>query len=250
MRRTTLLLGVNLLALLGAPALAADVSAAIAANFTKPAEELGAAFSKQTGDTVSFSFGATGALYTQISQGAPFEVFFSADNKRPAQAVREGFAVAGTVFTYAVGKVVLYSPSLDLTDGAAVLKANGFKHLSIADPKTAPYGTAAMETLEKLGLTAAVTPKIVTGENISQALQFIDSGNAELGFVSLSQVIDKPTAQVWRVPAEDYSPILQDAVLLKPGEADPAAAAFLEFLKSSEARAIIEKYGYEVGSGQ
>lgn len=250
MRRTTLLLGVNLLALLGAPALAADVSAAIAANFTKPAEELGAAFSKQTGDTVSFSFGATGALYTQISQGAPFEVFFSADNKRPAQAVREGFAVAGTVFTYAVGKVVLYSPSLDLTDGAAVLKANGFKHLSIADPKTAPYGTAAMETLEKLGLTAAVTPKIVTGENISQALQFIDSGNAELGFVSLSQVIDKPTAQVWRVPAEDYSPILQDAVLLKPGEADPAAAAFLEFLKGDEARAIIEKYGYEVGSGQ
>jgi molybdate transport system substrate-binding protein len=250
MRRTTLLLGVNLLALLGAPALAADVSAAIAANFTKPAEELGAAFSKQTGDTVSFSFGATGALYTQISQGAPFEVFLSADTKRPAQAVEEGFGVDGTVFTYAVGKVVLYSPSVDLTDGAAVLKANAFQHLAVADPKTAPYGAAAMETLDKLGLTEAVTPKIVTGENISQALQFIDSANAELGFVSLSQVIDKPAAQVWRVPAEDYSPILQDAVLLKPGEADPAAAAFLEFLKSSEARAIIEKYGYEVGSGQ
>ncbi|CAN7616390.1 molybdate ABC transporter substrate-binding protein [Devosia sp. LjRoot16] len=250
MRRTTLLLGVSLLALIIGPASAADVSAAVAANFTKPAEELGAAFTAKTGDTVSFSFGATGVLYTQISQGAPFEVFFSADNKRPAQAVKEGFAVDGTVFTYAVGKVALYSPSLDLTDGAAVLTANGFQHLSVADPKTAPYGAAAMETLGKLGLTEAVTPKIVTGENISQALQFIDSANAELGFVALSQVIDKPAAQVWRVPAEDYSPILQDAVLLKPGEADPAAAAFLEFLKGDEARAIIEKYGYEVGSGQ
>jgi len=250
MRRTTLLLGISLLALSSAPALAADVSAAVAANFTKPAEEIGAAFTAKTGDTVTFSFGATGALYTQISQGAPFEVFFSADNKRPAQAVKEGFGVDGTVFTYAVGKVVLYSPTLDLSDGAAVLTANAFQHLSVADPKTAPYGAAAMETLGKLGLTEAVTPKIVTGENISQALQFIDSANAELGFVALSQVIDKPGREVWRVPAEDYTPILQDAVLLKSGEADPAAAAFLEFLKGDEARAIIEKYGYEVGSSQ
>lgn len=248
MRRITVLLGVSLLALASAPALAADVSAAVAANFTKPAEEIGAAFTAKTGDSVTFSFGASGALYTQISQGAPFEVFFSADNKRPKQAVTEGFAVDGTVFTYAVGKVVLYSPSLDLTDGAAVLKAGEFQHLSVADPKTAPYGAAAMETLEKLGLTEALAPKIVTGENISQALQFVDTANAELGFVSLSQVIDKPAPQVWRVPAEDYSPILQDAVLLKAGEADPAAAVFLEFLKGDEARAIIEKYGYEVGS--
>lgn len=248
MRRITLLLGLGLLALAGTPAFAADVSAAVAANFTKPAEEIGAAFTAKTGDTVTFSFGATGALYTQISQGAPFEVFFSADNKRPKQAVAEGFAVDGSVFTYAVGKVVLYSPSLDLTDGATVLKANAFQHLSVADPKTAPYGAAAMETLEKLGLTEALTPKIVTGENISQALQFVDTANAELGFVALSQVIDKPAPQVWRVPAEDYTPILQDAVLLKPGEADPAAAAFLEFLKGDEARAIIEKYGYEVGA--
>lgn len=250
MRRITFLLGVSLLALCSAPAFAADVSAAVAANFTKPAEELGAAFTAKTGDTVTFSFGATGALYTQISQGAPFQVFFSADNKRPTQAVTEGFAVDGTVFTYAVGKVVLYSPSLDLTDGAAVLQANAFQHLSVADPKTAPYGAAAMQTLDKLGLTEALTPKIVTGENISQALQFVDSANAELGFVALSQVIDKPAPQVWRVPAEDYAPILQDAVLLKAGEADPAAAAFLEFLKGDEARAIIEKYGYEVGSGK
>ncbi len=248
MRRITVLLGLSLLTLASAPAFAADVSAAVAANFTKPAEEIGAAFTARTGDTVTFSFGATGALYTQISQGAPFEVFFSADNKRPTLAVTEGFAVDGSVFTYAVGKVVLYSPSLDLTDGAAVLQANAFQHLSIAAPKSAPYGAAAMEVIEKLGLTEAVTPKIVTGENISQALQFVDTANAELGFVALSQVIDKPAPQVWRVPAEDYSPILQDAVLLKAGETDPAAAAFLEFLKGEEARAIIEKYGYEVGS--
>jgi molybdate transport system substrate-binding protein len=248
MRRITVLLGVGLLALGSAPAFAADVSAAVAANFTRPAEEIGAAFTAKTGDTVTFSFGATGALYTQISQGAPFEVFFSADNKRPKQAVAEGFAVDGTVFTYAVGKVVLYSPSLDLTDGAAVLKANAFQHLSIAAPKNAPYGAAAMETIEKLGLTDAVTPRIVTGENISQALQFVETANAELGFVSLSQVIDKPAQQVWRVPDEYYSPILQDAVLLKAGEADPAAAAFLEFMKGNQARAIMEKYGYEAGS--
>ncbi|MDC9824967.1 molybdate ABC transporter substrate-binding protein [Devosia sp. ZB163] len=247
MLRTILLTGVAL-ATMSVPALAADVSAAVAANFTKPAEELGAAFTARTGDTVRFSFGATGQLYTQISQGAPFEVFLAADNKRPARAVTEGHAVEGTVFTYAVGKVVLYSPTVDVTDGAAVLAANAFHHLSVADPKTAPYGAAGMEVLEKLGLTDAVSSKIVTGENISQALQFVDSGNAELGFVALSQVSDKPATQVWRVPAEDYSPILQDAVLTKAGEADPAAKAFLEFLRSDEAKAIIEKYGYEVGS--
>lgn len=248
MRWTPLLFGLGLAALMTANALAADVSAAVAANFTKPAEELGKAFTAKTGDTVTFSFGATGQLYTQLSQGAPFGVFLSADAKRPMQAVTEGFAVEGTVFTYAVGKVVLYAPTRDVTDGAAVLAANAFQHLSVADPKTAPYGAAGMEVLAKLGLTEALAPKIVTGENISQTLQFVDSGNAELGFVALSQVIDKPATQVWRVPAEDYSPILQDAVLTKAGEADPAAKAFLEFLQSDEAKAIIEKYGYEVGS--
>lgn len=248
MRRFSLLLGLGLAALVTVPALAAEVSAAVAANFTKPAEELGKAFTAKTGDKVNFSFGATGQLYTQLSQAAPFEVFLSADNKRPAQAVNEGFAVEGTVFTYAVGKVVLYAPRLDVTDGEAVLKANAFQHLSLADPKTAPYGAAAMEALDKLGLTEAVTAKIVNGENISQALQFIDSGNAELGFVALSQVIDKPATEVWRVPEELYVPILQDAVLTKAGEANPAAKAFLEFLQGDEGKVIIEKYGYEVGS--
>lgn len=246
MRRILLLLGLS--SLTAIPALAGEVSAAVAANFTRPAEELGKAFTAKTGDTVTFSFGATGQLYTQISQAAPFEVFLSADTKRPAQAVTEGLAVDGTAFTYAVGKVVLYSPSIDVTDGEAVLKADAFQHLSVADPKTAPYGAAGVETLEKLGLIEAVSAKLVTGENISQALQFIDSGNAELGFVALSQVIDKPATQVWRVPADLYAPILQDAVLTKAGENNPAAKAFLEFLQSDEGKAIIEKYGYEVGS--
>ena len=246
MRLVGLLAGASLVALMGAPALAAEVSVAVAANFTKPAEEIGAAFTAKTGDTVAFSFGATGGLYTQISQGAPFQVFLSADNKRPAQSVTDGFGVEGTVFTYAVGKVVLYSPSIDVTDGEAVLKGGEFQHIAIADPQTAPYGAAAIETLEKLGLSEAVTPKQVTGENITQTLQFVDSGNAELGFVALSQVVGKPASEVWMVPAEAYSPILQDAVLLKTGEADPAAKAFIDFLKGPEATAVIEKYGYVV----
>jgi molybdate transport system substrate-binding protein len=236
---------VSLLALVSGPSAAAEVSAAVAANFTKPAEELGAAFTARTGDTVTFSFGATGALYAQITQGAPFQVFLSADNKRPAQAVTDGLAVDGSVFTYAVGKVALYSPSLDLTDGAAVLKSGNFQHIALADPRTAPYGAAGVEVIEKLGLTEAIAPRQVTGESIGQTLQFVDTGNAELGFVSLSQVIDKPAPQIWMVPAELYSPILQDAVLLKTGEGEPAARGFLEFLQSGDGKAIIEKYGYE-----
>lgn len=246
MRRTALLLGVGLVALTTGQALAGEVNVAVAANFIKPAEAIRAAFTAKTGDTAVFSFGATGTLYTQITQAAPFEVFLSADNKRPAQAVTDGLGVEGTVFTYAVGKVVLYSPAVDVTDGEAVLKAGAFQHIAIADPKTAPYGKAGLEAVEKLGLTAAITPKVVTGENISQTLQFVDSGNAEIGFVALSQVAGKPASQVWVVPAADYSPILQDAVLLKTGEADPAARAFIEFLKGPEATDIIRKYGYEL----
>jgi molybdate transport system substrate-binding protein len=245
MRVAGLLAGAGIIAVLGAPAVAAQVSVAVAANFTRPAEEIGAAFTASTGDKVVFSFGATGGLYAQITQGAPFEVLLAADDRRPAQAVSEGLAVEGTLFTYAVGKVVLYSPGIDLTDGAAVLRAGAFHHIAVADPNTAPYGAAALETLEKLGLTEAIiAARLVTGESISQTLQFVESGNAELGFVALSQVIGKPANQVWVVPAEDYAPIRQDAVLLKAGEADPAARAFLDFLKGPEARAIIEKFGY------
>lgn len=247
MRRFACLFGL-LLTVAALPASAAEVNAAVAANFTQPAEALGKAFTEKTGDTVTFSFGATGGLYTQISQGAPFEVFLAADDERPALAVTEGLGVAGTVFTYAVGKLALYSPMLDLSDGAAVLAAGDFQHLAIAALATAPYGAAAVEVIDRLRLTASLAPRLVTGENISQTLQFVESGNAELGFVALSQVAGKPASQVWLVPAEHYAPIRQDAVLLKAGEDNPAARAFLDFLRSDEARAIIEAYGYEMGA--
>ena len=223
---------------------AAETAVAVAANFTAPAEEIAAAFTAATGDAVVLSFGSTGAFYTQITRGAPFTVFLSADDKRPAMTVTEGLGVEGTVFTYAVGKAVLYSPMIDMADGEAVLRGAAFEHRAIADPNTAPSGAAAMEVLDGLGLTDALAPNIVTGENISQTLQFVDSANAELGFVALSQVIDKPAAQGWRVPVELYTPIPQDAVLLKTGENDSVAKAFMAFLKGDEARSIIERYGY------
>ncbi|MGB3339042.1 MAG: molybdate ABC transporter substrate-binding protein [Devosia sp.] len=223
---------------------AETVNVAVAANFTKVAEELAPLFKAETGHDVTYSFGATGQLYTQISQAAPFEVFLSADDVRPSQAVSEGLGVEGTVFTYAVGALALYSTSLDLTDGDAVLEAGDFDNLAIADPETAPYGRAAVEALTALGLAETVTPKLVTGENITQTLQFVETGNAELGFVAASQVVGK--SGVWIVPAELHEPIRQDAVLLKTGEANPAASAFVDFLKSDAAVAVIEAAGYVV----
>lgn len=223
---------------------AETVSVAVAANFTKVAEELAPLFKAETGHDVSYSFGATGQLYTQITQGAPFEVFLSADDVRPAQAVSEGLGVDGSVFTYAIGALALYSTSLDLSDGKAVLEAGDFDKIAIADPATAPYGRAATETIEALGLTVAIAPKLVTGENITQTLQFTESGNAELGFVAASQVVGKTS--VWLVPADLYQPIRQDAVLLKTGEANPAATAFVDFLRSEKAVKVIEAAGYVV----
>jgi molybdate transport system substrate-binding protein len=226
------------------PAGAATVNAAVAANFTKVATELAKSFEAETGNAVTLSFGATGGLYTQITQGAPFDVFLSADDKRTGVAIKEGFGVAGTEFTYAVGKLVLYSPSIDLTDGEAVLKEGAFQHIAVADPKAAPYGAAAMATLDKLGLTEALSSKIVTGENITQTQQFVETGNAEIGFLALSQVVGKPASQLWLVPADDYPPIRQNAVLLKDGEANEAAKAFLAFLKGDEATKVIKAAGY------
>jgi molybdate transport system substrate-binding protein len=225
---------------------AGTVKAAVAANFTEVAEALAADFETATGHDVVLSFGATGALYAQITQAAPFDVFFSADAKRTRTAIEEGFGVAGTDFTYALGKVVLYSPTMDMTGGAAVLAGGAFQHLALADPRTAPYGAAGMAVLDALGLTEAVIPKIVTGENITQTLQFVDSGSAELGFVALSQVIGRPDTQVWRVPQDDYPAIKQNAVLLRAGENNDAAKAFLDYVKSGAASAIIKAAGYEL----
>ena len=239
-------IGALIVAFSVSPAISGTVHAAVAANFTKVAEQLGVDFKAATGHDVAFSFGATGALYTQITQAAPFDVFFSADAKRTKTAIDEGFGVAGTDFTYAVGKVVLYSPTLDVTHGAAVLKGGAFQHIAVADPKTAPYGAAGMAVLEALGLTADVTPKIVTGENITQTQQFVDSGSAELGFVALSQVIGKPAPQTWLPPQDTYPAIKQNAVLLKVGKANDAAKAFLEYVKSDAAIAVIKAAGYEL----
>ena len=223
---------------------AESVSVAVAANFTAVAEELAPLFKAETGHDVTYSFGATGQLYAQITQGAPFDVFLAADDVRPALAVMEGFGVEGSVFTYAIGALALYSTSIDVADGKAVLEAGTFEKIAIADPATAPYGRAATETIAALGLTEAISPKLVMGENITQTLQFVESGNAELGFVAASQVVGK--SGVWIVPSELFEPIRQDAVLLKSGETNPAAAAYVDFLQSDAAIAAIEAAGYVV----
>jgi molybdate transport system substrate-binding protein len=246
MRLRSVVAGLSLALSFAVSVQAAQVQVAVAANFAGVLEELAAAFKAKTGDELVISSAATGALYNQIAQGAPFEIFLAADNKRPAQAVTEGYGVAGTVFTYAAGKVVLYSTVIDVTNGEAVLRAGDFAHISVADAKTAPYGVAAMETIDALGATDVLAPKIVTGESIAQTILFVESGSADLGFVALSQVIGKPATSVWTVPPDLYSPILQDAVLLKTGEDNPVAVAFLEFLRNEEAAAIISQFGYVV----
>ncbi len=226
---------------------AAEVKVAVAANFAEPAKEIAARFKARTGHDATLSFGSSGQFYTQIANGAPFEVFLSADRERPEKAEAEGLGVGGSRFTYAVGRLVLYSKTPGLVDGkGAVLKSGKFQKLSIADPKTAPYGVAAVETMKKLGVYDALTPKLVQGTSITQAYQFVDTGAAELGFVALSQVVTVKGGSRWVVPAPDHTAIDQQAVLLKTGAADPAAAAFMAFLKGGEAKAIVKKYGYEV----
>jgi molybdate transport system substrate-binding protein len=243
-----LLLAPVLLLGFSAAAEAASVPVAVAANFADAAKAIGAAFKAKTGNDIAISAGATGGLYTQISQGAPFEVFLSADSKTPSKAVGAGFGVKGTQFTYAVGKIVLFSADPKLVTGADTLKSGSFEKIAIADPKTAPYGAAAVEAMQKLGLYDALKPKLVTGESIAQAYQFVDSKNAELGFVALSQVVKRTDGSQWLVPQEDYTPITQDAVLLTPGKDDPSAKDFLSFLKSDAAVAIIKGFGYDTGS--
>lgn len=231
---------------LGGAALAGETKVAVAANFTDAAKEIAARFKAKTGHEASLSFGSSGQFYTQIANGAPFEVFLSADTERPLKAEAEGLAVPGSRFTYATGRLVLYSKTPGLADGkGAVLKTGKFEKLSIADPKTAPYGEAAVETLTKLKLYDALKPKIVQGSSITQAFQYVQTGAAELGFVALSQVINEPGGSRWLVPAADHAPIDQQAVLLKTGEKSEAARAFLAFLKGPEAKAIIRRYGYE-----
>jgi len=228
---------------------AEELRVAVAANFTAPMKQIAADFTAETGQEVKLSFGSTGKFYSQIVNGAPFEVLLAADDATPKKLLAEGQAIAGTAYTYAMGKLVLWSPKAGLVDdqGKVLSDPSKFAHLSIANPKLAPYGQAAMEAIESRGLTAALTPKLVTAESIAQAYQFASTGNAELGFVAMSQVSvpGKPAeGSMWVVPSALYKPIRQDAVLLKLGEGNTVAQKLLSYLKGPKARAVIESYGY------
>lgn len=224
------------------------VSVAVAANFTAPMQKIAAAFEADTGHKAELSFGATGKFYAQITNGAPFQVLLSADDTTPAKLEREGKAVAHSRFTYAIGTLVLWSAQPGYVDAQGnVLKTGDLKHLAIANPKLAPYGLAAVQVMDKLGVTARLQPRWVQGENIAQTFQFVSTGNAPLGFVALSQVmVDGKISQgsAWQVPAQLHDPIRQDAALLNPGKDSQAAAALLSYLRGDKARAIIQSYGY------
>jgi molybdate transport system substrate-binding protein len=206
---------------------AASTHVAVASNFTAPAKEIAKAFQKETGHKAILSFGSTGKLFAQIKNGAPFEVFLAADQKRPA-------LLKGEKFTYALGKLALYP-----ADNQDALSQGNIKRLAIANPKTAPYGAAALQVMEKLGVLKDLRPKLVRGENIAQTYQFVSTRNAQLGFVALSQVVSKKR---WIVPLELYTPIKQDVVKLEG--AGEAAQAFFDFLRGSAAQSIIRQYGY------
>ena len=229
---------------------AEQVHVAVAANFTAPAKVLASIFEKTTGHQARLSFGATGAFYTQIKNGAPFDVLLAADDERPARLEKEGDTVPGSRFTYATGQLVLWSAKPGLVDDeGAVLKHGQFGKIAIANPKNAPYGAAAVEAMEKLGLAATLQPKLVTGESIGQTFNFIATGNAELGFVALAQVLEGgklKSGSMWVVPAQYHAPIIQDAVILKRAANNPAAKAWMELLKTPQSKELIRSYGYAV----
>jgi molybdate transport system substrate-binding protein len=228
------------------PAQAAETNVAVAANFTDAANEIAEVFKEKTGHEAILSFGSTGQLYTQITQEAPFEVFLAADDERPRKAIEEGFGVPESQFTYAIGTLVLWSQDPDLVQGEATLKNGDFTKIAIANPEAAPYGAAAVQTIKAIGVYDQLEPKLVQGNNISQTLQFVETGNAELGFIALAQVARTDDGSRWVVPEDLHDAIRQDAVLLKTGEDSEAAKAFVEFLKGPEATAIIKEFGYGI----
>ncbi len=249
------LLGLTLASLIftGAPVYAGEVTVAVASNFLNPFKQLIPVFEKKSGHTVRTVSGSTGKLYAQILHGAPFEVFLAADSERPRLLEKNRQAMAGTRFTYARGKIVLWSadPRRIAADGESTLHLKNFEHLALANPKTAPYGKAAYTILKRLNLWEALSSTVVRGENIGQTFQFVATGNAEIGFVALSQVLDprlKIRGSRWIVPEHLYDAIDQDAVLLTRGRSQPAARAFLKFLKSDATRTMIQTYGYGLKS--
>jgi len=237
-------------ALTGSPAFAAEVNAAVASNFSAPMKQIVTLYEQQSGDTVKLSFGSTGKFYAQIKGGAPFDVFFAADTATPQRLEAEGLTVGGSRFVYALGKLVLWSAQPNFVDDQGrVLRKGSYEKLAIADPKLAPYGMAAKQTLEKLAMWNSMRDKLVMGENITQTYQFAATGNAELGFVALSQVMRDGKVSAgssWLVPSDMYQPIRQSAVLLSGAKDKAAAQAFLDFLKTKKAAAVIRSYGYEL----
>ena len=232
------------------PALADEVQVAVAANFTAPMKAITADFEKDTGHKAQLAFGSTGKFYAQIKNGAPFQILLAADDETPARLEKEGAALAGSRFTYAIGTLVLWSARPGFVDDRGAVLAKGeFAHLALATPKLAPYGAAAMETLAKLGLADKLQAKIVQGENIGQTYQFAATGNAELGFVALSQVMKDGRiigGSAWIVPAAMHQPIRQDAVILAGGKGNAAAEALMKYLRGAKATALIKSYGYAV----
>ncbi|MGE3977429.1 MAG: molybdate ABC transporter substrate-binding protein [Nitrospira sp.] len=231
------------------PAFAEQVLVAVAANFVPPFREVAMEFEKATSHNLRVAAGSSGNFFAQIKNGAPFDVFFSADNERPKKLEEEGFGVKDSRFTYAIGRVVLWSPTADLVKGEETLRSKTFKRLAMANPKTAPYGVAAMQALQKLELWESLQPHIVMGENLGQTIGFMESGNAQLGFVALSQIMDpkvKGKGSHWHVPTNLHEPIQQDMILLTKAKDNQAAKALMEFMKGPEAKAIIERYGYEL----
>ena len=240
-----------LLALLASGALhAEEVTVAVAANFSAPAQKIAAAFAAATGHKAIVVVGSTGKLYAQIKNGAPFQVLLSADDETPSRLGKEGAGVAASQFTYATGRLVLWSRQAGVVDDKGeVLRSGQFAHLALADPKLAPYGAAAVDVMSKLGLTASLQPKLVQGESIGQAYQFVFTGNATLGFVALSQVMVQgkiTEGSAWVVPASMHSPLRQDAIVLNAGKNSAAASAFMAYLRSDAAKAVIRSFGYDV----
>jgi molybdate transport system substrate-binding protein len=239
---TTLVAG-----LIASHAAAEELRVAVAANFAEPMQQIASSFEQATGDKVELVSGSTGKFYAQISNGAPFDVLLAADEQTPRKLAAEGNAVAASEFTYAIGKLVLWSPSQGTLDsGPEVLKKAAFQHLSVANPVLAPYGAAAVAVMKALGVYESLKLKIVQGENITQAYQFVSTGAAELGFVALSQVMKdgKVQGSAWIVPAELYPAIRQDAIILAQGSHKRAAGRFLDYLRSDAARAVIASFGY------
>ncbi len=231
------------------PAFADQVLVAVAANFIPPFREIATEFEKATGHAVRVAAGSSGNFYSQIKNGAPFDVFLSADVERPKRLEDAGLGVKDSRFNYAIGRLVLWSPNPDLIKGEETLRSKNYKRLAIANPKTAPYGVAAMEAMQKLELWDSLQPHIVMGESLGQTMGFIESGNTQLGFVALSQVLDpkiKGQGSRWAVPTNLHEPIKQDVILLTKGNDNAAAKALMEFLGSPKSKTIIERYGYEL----